>query len=153
MCNNFNKNKDEKFDNAWKFYQHADSINATRFNFFMVAESMFILAYSSVKDNPDWLKLLLIISGLIITILWLVITNNIQEKMDKLNEKYLKKDMIYGYYLGNLDCNGIEIDNNCNKKTSSKNYFKFIQIVLIFFWVIILLCWIINLILKIKINF
>ncbi len=114
------------FEKAWEFYKHADMLNATRFNFFLVAESMLIVSLATVQKD-SFFCFLVIIMGLLFSIVWWIVSWSISSRMNKLKENYLVKESVYNEYI-----------NVCNPKISNFLLNHLLPVATIFLWVILL---------------
>jgi len=88
----------EDINKAWEYYKHIDNLYIGRTNFFLVAESMLLLAFVSVTSEKS-IKLSIALLGLIYTTCWLYMNIRLDERMRGLTEDYLKKDTIYAKYI------------------------------------------------------
>lgn len=90
---------------VWNYYQHADNLVASRTNFFLVAQSMLVVAYATilayanmeVKEGYIHIRSCVILLGILYALIWFYTNTSIYTKMKVLGEK-LKKAPIYGKY-------------------------------------------------------
>ncbi len=86
-------------DKAWKYYEHADNLYASRVNFFLVAESMVVVAYVTLESTQWSLRLLIALLGLFYTYFWFDVNLRLVKRMSFLDEKFLRHDNIYKQYM------------------------------------------------------
>ena len=87
-------------DRAWRYLQNADNISSGRINFFLVAESMLILSFMTLKPDRVYLRLLVIALGLIYTLAWFYLLLRLSKRMDMLYTRYLRQlDPVYKEYI------------------------------------------------------
>ena len=89
-------------------YKHADNLYHSRFNFFMIAESMFILSFATavaavinVPDLPSMYFLIfpIIFLGLGFSLAWLYTNARLSLRVDYLIQRLKKRDNIFWDYL------------------------------------------------------
>lgn len=94
---------------AWEYYQHADNLQHSRHNIFIVAQSIFFTAYATAsKDVAVWPVIVAL--GIVTGVLWLCLSERLYAGMKALSEGYLEPnekkkvtgDPIYGEYLSAL---------------------------------------------------
>ena len=95
------ENKNEIKD-AWEYYRHADNLNASRVNFFLVAESMLVVSF--VTTPSFGLRIPISILGIIFSFAWLYVTARLSKRMKYLLNSYLTKDPIYKKYMESVSC-------------------------------------------------
>jgi len=96
----------EDINKAWEYYKHVDNLYTGRTNFFLIAESMLLLAFVSIfAVDPLKFKFSNIIKGgiaalgLIYTISWQYLNLRLEKRMNYLTKEYLKKDKVYKEYI------------------------------------------------------
>lgn len=96
------KRKERRIKRAWEYYRHADNLHAARINFFLVAESMLLVSFATVRGESfsgPFLQLLIPAMGLVYTWIWYHVNKGLQSRMDVLNDDYLRADSVYKRYL------------------------------------------------------
>ncbi len=89
----------EDINKAWKYYEHADNLYANRVYFFLVAESMVVVAYVTLDAKQWFLRLLIAILGVIYTYIWFDVNLRLANRMTFLDENFLTYDKIYQRYM------------------------------------------------------
>lgn len=81
---------------AWSYYQHADNLLAGRTNFFLVAESMLVAAFTALSASDVFLRVLISFLALFYTGSWYYVNERLSRRMVFLTKEYLKEsDSIY----------------------------------------------------------
>jgi hypothetical protein len=88
----------QDIDKAWKYYEHADNLYASRVNFFLVAESMVVVAYVTLQGSEKLLRISIAILGLLYTYIWFDVNLRLAIRMTFLDQKFLPHDKIYDQY-------------------------------------------------------
>lgn len=99
-----NEGKEGRWKAMWEYQKQADDINNQRTNFFLVAESMLIISFATLRVAGDEsLKILyiaIVLLGIIYTFSWFYVNARLGLRMTYLIKKYLKKENpIYKRYL------------------------------------------------------
>jgi len=89
----------EDIDKAWKYYEHADNLYASRVNFFLVAESMVVVAYVTLQGEQWILRLLIAVLGFVYTYIWFDVNLRLAKRMSFLDRNFLVHDKIYVQYM------------------------------------------------------
>ena len=124
---NIDKNK------IFDWLLHEDSLFINRCNFFLLGQSIIILAYFA--DSENYMKTILIYFGLIISILWLIISHTqLKYTISKLKQ-----------VLWNDNANTYNVLRRKNVISCHRIQGVYIPILLILFWVFV---FIFNIIIK-----
>lgn len=91
--------KKEQIDRAWEYYKHADSLNATRFSFILAAEALLVGAFFAADAEKRPEICVLPFAGLLLSIGWLIVANNITKRLAYLSKGFLARDEIFKAYL------------------------------------------------------
>lgn len=94
--------KKQDIDNAWSYYKHADTVNATRSNFFLATQGIFINTVFGIWNSSNPVTSILPVIGLIISIVWWLVNCNIGRKMKNLHSLYLNTEKVYNHFLGDI---------------------------------------------------
>ncbi len=86
-------------ERAWRYYKHADDLSAGRINFFLVAESMLIISFVALSNEPSSLRLCIIALGLVYTFSWLYVNARLSKRMEVLNNHLIELDPLYTEYM------------------------------------------------------
>jgi len=99
------KEPEEEWKRVWEYHKNADNLFVSRFNFFILAESMFIVSFATIVASKSSemlipIKIAIVILGLLFTIGWYWVNKRLLEKIWYLKYHYLEKfDRIYLDYM------------------------------------------------------
>lgn len=95
------EHQQDTIEKAWKYYEHADNLFTGRINFFLVAESMVLVAYVTLLQEEcyEWLRLAIAILGIVYTFIWFYTNFRLAKRTSFLSSAYLEQDIIYKKYL------------------------------------------------------
>lgn len=88
-------------ERAWRYLQHADTLQYARQNFSMVAESMLVVAFFTVPagvPGPQF-RLAIAFLGAVYTLAWLYLGWRLAARMEPLHHCLKAKDPVYKVYL------------------------------------------------------
>lgn len=94
-----------EIERAWRYYQHADTIQHQRHGFFMVAHAMLFAAYAQRVEPWSVVYALL---GAIFAGVWYLSAERLSDGMSALSTRYLasstetQSDPVYVHYLSSL---------------------------------------------------
>ena len=89
--------------NVWDNYKHADNLYHQRFNFFILAESMFVVSFAtaltstSIDTSP--IRIAIIILGMVFTLSWFYTNKRLDWRLVFLSSNYLEKNEEYNKYI------------------------------------------------------
>lgn len=89
-------------DRAWRYLQHADTQDASRSNFSLVAESMLIVAYFMVSPGTAvtiTLRIAVCLLGTAYTLAWLYVSVRLNKRMQPLHKHLKENDATYRIFL------------------------------------------------------
>jgi len=97
-------------ERAWSYYQHADTLQHSRHNIFIVAQSIFFAVYAAGL-NENSVRHVVVVMGIAYSLLWFTLSERLHRGMTALNDTYLEPnqakrivgDPTYGCYLRGLD--------------------------------------------------
>ncbi|MCJ7572283.1 MAG: hypothetical protein MUO82_10490 [Candidatus Thermoplasmatota archaeon] len=96
-----NKKNKYEWQRVWEYHKHADILFHQRFAFFLVAESMLIISFATLFNQPEkHVKIAIGILGLIYTYGWYFVNVRLDKKMEFLKKDFLEKyDSLYKDYM------------------------------------------------------
>lgn len=100
--NNTSQDRMDELERAWAYLEHASDIHSGRANFFLVAESMLVVALFSISSElpkVDIIQLFICILGIVYTIGWFYVNARLTKRMSTLHRFVMKRDPIYEKYL------------------------------------------------------
>ena len=94
----------EEWERVWDYHKETDNLFHRRFSFFLVAESMLIVSFTTILIStvniPNSVKFFIPFLGIVYTFGWWYVNLRLRIRMDKLKEKHLKIiDPLYRKYM------------------------------------------------------
>ena len=103
------KSKEDDLRRAWEYHKEADNLYHRRFNFFLVAESMLIVSFTTILTvddkslEPFNIAKAIAILGLIFTFSWFYVNARLDTRIYYLKKNYLERgDSIYREYMNSF---------------------------------------------------
>ncbi len=94
-----------EFNQLFDIYKHADNLLHQRFNFFMVAESMFAVSFATALVASSETRVVMIaiaVIGMVFTLGWAYVNRRLDFRLIYLSNKYLQFYPVYKKYLGSV---------------------------------------------------
>ena len=83
-------------DRAWELQKNADNIQHQRHTIFLLAQTFLFLGIASQPDPPQF-RYVLVVFGSVLAILWCVVANRLEVRMDRMR-KTLEGDPVFDDY-------------------------------------------------------
>ena len=95
----------------WELLLHSEKDFSGRTNFFLVAESVLLLAYGIVITQPVHSGIVFIIGGLALSLTWLVLQIKTVSDLGKLYARIKDADVSKNYLAWRAECKGFVVSH------------------------------------------
>lgn len=132
-------NNKNEWNRVWEYHKTADILFVDRFNFFLVAESMFIISFATLSasqnsENLFDIKIPILLLGIIFTLSWYWVNVRLLCKIWYLKNKYLEDKKFDPFYLDYMRTK----DNAENKTQRHLVQAYLLPLSTMFFWIFLL---------------